>query len=631
MAHYIQSTFIKGRERFGFPRYDIPPALSQSYFFDVYFLTDGYEAPTDRNCRVCGKIGHIAKDCPHSKHNRRAEQKREEQEQKENQGGPGLSRKPFNAGPSRPRSASAPNKQGQNKNADSSRPLPATQSKNIPSHQEDNVTSLSRSQPDSQFVASSMKEGQNNKHKEGKPENASELSMPQVSHTLSETNKSAAFISQEGKVVVDPNRTQSEHPISDVSSPSSTNKIASSMKEGQNNKHKEGKPENASELSMPQVSHTLSETNKSAAFISQEGKVVVDPNRTQSEHPISDVSSPSSTNKIGEVDNKQEGNPTSMPSSRSTNSSNQTSVAASTTMQTSSSVPLAPPPGFSIPDGTSPVPDTKSTGSLHMMAVSMSPSPPVNISPADRIEGQPVILNTPPQHQPGMFSPPSGHFLGSPSPQEMWLRQQGLMMLNHHSPPVRPLVPYPLTPELQVQSQLQQWRGAPDNLTMQHAGSPVRAQQRIAEHNHPVLPQSPPNISRSVMWPVATNSPPLTSGQQFQGHQFPFPHVSSPGMPAPTIASPQHLMYPHLSHTNSPGVPAANVGSPQRMTQGSSHTVPESPQQILQQLPFPHSPGMPPLVQRQQQPVLHQEGLAQSAFGTHMVSSPYWPYWFYYY
>lgn len=558
MAHYIQSTFIKGRERFGFPRYDIPPALFQRYFFDIYFLTDGYEAPTDRNCRVCGKIGHIAKDCPHSKHNRRAEQKREEQEQKENQGGPGLSRKPFNAGPSRPRSESAPNKQGQNKNADSSRPLPATQSKNIPSHQEDNVTSLSGSQPDSQFVASSMKEGQNNKHKEGKPENASELSMPQVSHTLSETNESAAFISQEGKVVVDPNRTQSEH-------------------------------------------------------------------------PISDVSSPSSTNKIGEVDNKQEGNPTSMPSSRSTNSSNQTSVAASTTMQTSSSVPLAPPPGFSIPDGTSPEPDTKSTGSLHMMAVSMSPSPPVNTSPADRIEGQPVILNTPPQHQPGMFSPPSGHFLGSPSPQEMWLRQQGLIMLNHHSPPVRPLVPYPLTPELQVQSQLQQWRGAPDNLTMQHAGSPVRAQQRIAEHNHPVLPQSPPNISRSVMWPVATNSPPLTSGQQFQGHQLPFPHVSSPGMPAPTIASPQHVMHPHFSHTNSPGVPAANVGSPQRMTQGSSHTVPESPQQILQQLPFPHSPGMPPLVQQQQQPVLHQEGLAQSAFGTHMVSSPYWPYWFYYY
>ena len=330
MASYIQTALIKGRERFGFPRDDIPAAFCQRYFFDVYYLTNGYEAPTDRNCRVCGKIGHIAKDCPHSKSNRRAEQKKEEEQRITNQEGekPDLSRKPFNAGSSRPRSTSAPNKQA----------------------------------------------------------------------------------------------------------------------------------------------------------------------------------------------------------------------------------------------------------------------------------------------------------------------QQGMMMLGHLSPPLRPLVPYPLTPELQAHSQLHQWRVASDSLPMQqHVGSPVRGQEPHAELSRQILAQSPPNVSRNVMWPVGRNSPPSAAREpHFQGHQLQSPHVGSPGMPVPTIGSPQRMAHPLLSQGNFPSIPAANLGSPQRLSHGNSHAAPGTPQQMLQQRPLAHPSGMSPLVlgsppqHTSQQPAPHPQGLVEPAFGTHMVSSPYWPYWFYY-
>lgn len=49
MANYILTTFIRGRERFGIPRCDIPKELLQRHFSDVYYLTDGFEAPSDRN------------------------------------------------------------------------------------------------------------------------------------------------------------------------------------------------------------------------------------------------------------------------------------------------------------------------------------------------------------------------------------------------------------------------------------------------------------------------------------------------------------------------------------------------------------------------------------------------------
>ena len=35
----------------------------QDYFFDQSLLAEG-ELPNDRLCRVCSKIGHIAKECP---------------------------------------------------------------------------------------------------------------------------------------------------------------------------------------------------------------------------------------------------------------------------------------------------------------------------------------------------------------------------------------------------------------------------------------------------------------------------------------------------------------------------------------------------------------------------------------
>ena len=34
---------------------------------DAYSLTGGEAPPNDRCCRVCGKIGHFLKDCPHRK------------------------------------------------------------------------------------------------------------------------------------------------------------------------------------------------------------------------------------------------------------------------------------------------------------------------------------------------------------------------------------------------------------------------------------------------------------------------------------------------------------------------------------------------------------------------------------
>ena len=82
MAQYILCTFMKGRERFGFPRF-IPPEFLQRYFFDVYFLTDGYEAPNDRNWQgLRQKLDTLPRECPLSKPNKRAEQKIEEEERK---------------------------------------------------------------------------------------------------------------------------------------------------------------------------------------------------------------------------------------------------------------------------------------------------------------------------------------------------------------------------------------------------------------------------------------------------------------------------------------------------------------------------------------------------------------------
>ncbi|EDO43972.1 predicted protein, partial [Nematostella vectensis] len=69
MATFISLVFRRGRERFGTP-IQLPLQLYDEYFFNVDYLTDGALAPCDRNCRVCGRIGHLAKDCSLSSKNR---------------------------------------------------------------------------------------------------------------------------------------------------------------------------------------------------------------------------------------------------------------------------------------------------------------------------------------------------------------------------------------------------------------------------------------------------------------------------------------------------------------------------------------------------------------------------------
>ncbi|XP_033736916.1 terminal uridylyltransferase 7-like isoform X2 [Pecten maximus] len=64
MNQYIMKTFIRGRELYGMPS-EIPKSCSTpaDYFFDKKQLSQG-APPSDRCCRVCSKIGHIAKECP---------------------------------------------------------------------------------------------------------------------------------------------------------------------------------------------------------------------------------------------------------------------------------------------------------------------------------------------------------------------------------------------------------------------------------------------------------------------------------------------------------------------------------------------------------------------------------------
>ena len=76
MVKFIRSTFENARERFGTARNDIPSNIQQRqrFFFDPLFLTDGFLPPADRNCNVCGKIGHWGKQCPYNKSKRKNEE-----------------------------------------------------------------------------------------------------------------------------------------------------------------------------------------------------------------------------------------------------------------------------------------------------------------------------------------------------------------------------------------------------------------------------------------------------------------------------------------------------------------------------------------------------------------------------
>lgn len=537
MASYILTTFIRGRERFGFPRYDILAEHLQRFFFDVYYLTDGYEAPTDRNCRVCGKIGHIAKDCPHSKANRRAEQKKEEEERRLGKEPEGMTQKPFSA---RPRSASSPNKQGQDRNADRGTPLSTAQPKKIPSRQEPNVSNhLSRSQPDSQVDASPLKTNQGSEI-EDVAENGRERVQPEIPH--------AQLPGQNLQTVV-----------------TSENVVSGSRETMQDTKNTQWQSIQASSTSV--VKNEIGVMNMIASC----GDVVTEPSGVR---PLVHLPSPVNSG-IGTA----------------------VGTVETATVQASHAGGVKPPPGlppgFHTPDGTPQVSRISSEGPPPLMAGNIPQSPPLNMSPVGMFQGHPIVLGTPPQHPPGMASP-SGQLVGSPIQRDLWLRQQGGMMPSPLSPPVRPLVPYPLSPELHHLQPQQQWRGPSESLPVDLQGSPLRGHQRLAEHNHQMLPQSPPNISRSVMWPSPPNSPYHNLGSY----------------PDPAIIREQHFRLPG-HHPPFPG--------------NSSLCV------VPQQTQIPHgTPPGPPVGSPQQMPQLPDQGaILPPVLGTHMVSPPYWPYWFY--
>lgn len=77
MVKYIRSTFERARQRFGTACDDIPRDIQerQRYFFDTFYLNDGRLPPTGRNCNICGKIGHFAKECPFNRSRRGKGQK----------------------------------------------------------------------------------------------------------------------------------------------------------------------------------------------------------------------------------------------------------------------------------------------------------------------------------------------------------------------------------------------------------------------------------------------------------------------------------------------------------------------------------------------------------------------------
>ena len=65
MDNYIMKAFYNGRALFGRSVLEVPRGYStlEDYLFDPKLLTET-APPNDRNCRICNKIGHWAKECP---------------------------------------------------------------------------------------------------------------------------------------------------------------------------------------------------------------------------------------------------------------------------------------------------------------------------------------------------------------------------------------------------------------------------------------------------------------------------------------------------------------------------------------------------------------------------------------
>ncbi|XP_022810326.1 uncharacterized protein LOC111347343, partial [Stylophora pistillata] len=537
MANYIQTTFIRGRERFGVPRCDIPKEFLQGYFFD---LTDGLEVPSDRNCRVCGKIGHIAKDCPLSKANRRAEQRKEQEERKSGkETGEKMNVKQmlFGAGSVRPRSASATGKEGQNKNVDDSMHLPSTSSRQGANASD--VTSLLKSQPDSQDLSSPPKESRSIESR-GVADKLSEIpTMKTPDDTLLQGSLSVHSVTKETLV-----------------------------------ESKEG-------ISQPiQTSH------------------------------ISDVKNEKGDEEINVDDSAGIIPPAVLPGSKDEGVSNTATsrVRTSSSVQSSHSGEMEPPPGFHNLGGMSQV---SGEVSPQLLPDGLPQSPSVNGSSPIILQGQTIVMGTPPRHPVSMFHPEIAPFLVSPARHDMWLRQQGGIMQFPHTAPVRQLVPYPLSPEVQrVQQPKQQWSGPAENFPVDHPASAHRGFHRLLEHNQRMLPHSPPNISRFANWPLGPDSPPpnatsyedpaILRGQQFASHPVrhpPFPEGISPTLTPRQTQFPPGTppQYPQFLPGTSPQQTPFPVGSPQQ-TQFLPGTPPKrthvpvgSPTQQTQFLP-----GTPP-------------------------------------